>query len=236
VTHRGNDRRTVFYDSADFRVYRALLRRFAERHSVRFWSYCLMGTHVHLIAVPPDARSLARAIGATQQSYSLWFHARHGGTGHLWGNRYFSTVLDSAHLLVAVRYVELNPVRAGIARRAAEYAWSSAAAHALHRSDPLLDPTRPFPGAVRDWAGWLESGTALDEIDFLRARTRTGRPAGSHEFVHDLERRTGRELEPKRPGRRPKSPEPVVQGIEDPPSGAAHLAEPAPKVEIHVEH
>jgi putative transposase len=198
LVQRGNNRGAIFARPSDRRVYLALLRRGAARHGCAIWAYCLMTNHVHLLAVPGSEPALARTILAAHMRYAQWFNRRHGTTGHLWGGRYHSAPLDPAHLVAAVRYIELNPVRAGLVERPEEYLWSSARAHGLGESDPLLAPSRPFPGVVPNWLEWLSRERDPGSDRRLRAQTRTGRPCGSDAFVTALEVASGRRLAPQR--------------------------------------
>ena len=104
---------------------------------------------------PRREDSLARGVGLAHRRYAVWINKREGWSGHLWANRYFSTPLDEAHHWAAIRYVERNPVRAGLVEAAAEYRWSSARAHVHGAADALLSPSRPYPGEVPDWGEWL---------------------------------------------------------------------------------
>lgn len=201
VTHRGNRRGEIFPRDGDQDLYEALLRAYADRHELEVWAYCWMPNHVHLVVVAHRADSLSRAIGVAHRRFSRAINRRNDWTGHLWANRFYSTPLDSAHLLLAVRYVELNPVRAGFVATAEDYAWSSARAHSTGSVDPLLSPRRPFPGAIGNWRAWLNQGLEPDELELLRERTSTGRPCGAPEFVRELEHRLGRRLRPFSPGR-----------------------------------
>lgn len=164
------------------------------------WSYCLMGNHVHLIAVGKERCSISKALGNTHRACSQLRNREAAVTGHLWANRFFSTPLDELHLWAAVRYVELNPVRAGLVRSATDYPWSSARAHSGLEADPLLDPGRPYPGPIGDWAAWLSAGLEEQTVDRLRRNTSTGRPTGSDNFVRQLEIRLGRRLRPRKRG------------------------------------
>lgn len=198
LTHRGNHREPVFRNDADRRAYLRLLGRFSAEFGMSIWAYCLMGNHIHLIAVGEQRRSIPQALGNTHRSCSRLRNLETDVTGHLWANRYFSTALDEPHLWAAVRYVELNPLRARLVSEATDYPWSSARAHAGLRSDPLLDPQRPFPGPIGDWAAWLGAGLEEQTAARLRANTSTGRPTGSERFVQDLEISLGRRLRPAR--------------------------------------
>jgi putative transposase len=114
--------------------------------------------------------------------------------------------MDPAHLMVAIRYVELNPVRAGLVGRAQDWPWSSAQAHIDCRSDGLTDLAR-LAGVVRDWRAMLEQGLEAGDGPtdaVIEAHSRTGRPLGDDSFLARLEAATGRALRPRRPGRKPR--------------------------------
>jgi putative transposase len=190
----------VFLDDSDRLGYLGLLAAQAVREGLRIWAYCLMPNHVHLIVVGDRAASMARCIGNTHRRHAQRVNMREGWTGHLWANRFYSTPMDDRYLWAAARYVELNPVRAGLVRRPTGYPWSSAGAHARTTHDPLLDPERPFPGAVEDWEEWLLTGIDSEEMNVIRSHTSTGRPCGSESFLSALEGRTGRRLGPGKRG------------------------------------
>jgi putative transposase len=120
-----------------------------------------MSNHVHLLVTGHRKDSLSKAIGIAHQRYSSLLNQRFGWTGHLWANRFHSCALDGEHLWAAVKYIELNPVRASMVARAVDYPWSSARAHALGERDVLLSSSSPFPGAVADWQAWLEGSLEL---------------------------------------------------------------------------
>lgn len=203
VTQRGNGGRDVFEREADYELYLDLLQRYAKRNQMRLWAYCLMPNHVHLIAVPLMPLSLARALGRTHADYARHFNLQHLSSGHVWEARFFSCPLDGAHLWRAVAYVERNPVRAGLAREAAEYRWSSAATHVHTLADGLVD----LQLWKRDYTGdrWREVlRTSVDEEALgqrLREASLRGRPLGDALFVEELERKMNRRLRPSRAGR-----------------------------------
>ena len=146
---------SVFSDDADRERYCSLARHYAGRHGVDVWAYCLMPNHVHFVAVPKAETSLARWLRDAHTAYAHHVNRRQQENGHLWQGRFFSCVLDEAHLWAAVRYVERNPVKARLVRKAEAYAWSSAPAHCGRRSDPLLAPDFPPAGVVKDWSAFL---------------------------------------------------------------------------------
>ena len=199
VTQRGVRSMDVFFDDEDRRAYLRLLREEGQVHGVRFLAYCLMTNHVHLIAVPKTQQSLARAIGEGHRRYTRRINFRQGVRGYLFQGRFFSCPLDEYYLLAGTRYAERNPVRAKLVRRAWNWRWSSAGFHVGRRkTDPLVED-RDLLGLVDDWEALLREDD--DEADTLRTKTRTGRPCGSKAFVRKAERRTGRRLTPRPPGR-----------------------------------
>lgn len=203
VTHRGNRGDQVFFDDAERRQYCVWLREYGDKHGLGIWAYCLMSNHVHLIAVPQNENALSKAIGNTHRRHSSWVNGKHGWTGHLWANRFFSTPMDSRHLWAAVQYVELNPLRAGLVEDPIDYHWSSARAHCGLSADTLLHEGRPFPGQVKDWHDWLLRSPDQALVHEVRVDTSTGRPCGSDRFVDRLEQRLGRKLTPAKRGPKP---------------------------------
>ena len=129
VTQRGNARQFILDSDADRRVYWQLLQRYSRLHGLSLIGYCLMSNHVHLIVVPRSAESLATALKDAHGRYATYFNARHSSSGHVWQGRYFSCPLDPQHLWAALRYTELNPVRARLVAGPNDYQWSSAALH-----------------------------------------------------------------------------------------------------------
>ena len=202
VTQRGNRRADVFFDDEDRRRYLFLLGQYAERHGLAIWAYCLMSNHVHVVAVPSGDASLGRAFRDAHQAYAAWMNRKMRVSGHLWQGRYFSCVLDDPHTWSCVRYVERNPVRAGLVARAEDWAWSSAAAHCGRRADPLLWPVE-MPWPVPDWSAYLADEEDAD-VPTIRRQTTTGRPCGSEAFIARLESALSRRLRPKKRGPRPK--------------------------------
>jgi putative transposase len=202
VTQRGNNRATVFFDDEDRQTYLHLLTTYAAKHDVRIWAYCLMDNHVHLLAVPATEASLARGIGLTNQVYTQYLNRKLGQSGRIWQNRFFSCVVENERYLWAVaRYIERNPLQAGMVAGAEDYRWSSARAHLLGAEDrvlgaaPWLDP--PERNAYAEFL--LSADEDMDQA--IRKATRSGRPFGSETFITMLEERLEQPLRPKKPGR-----------------------------------
>ncbi|MDH3970238.1 MAG: transposase [Rhodospirillales bacterium] len=203
VTQRGNRRLETFFNDGDYRAYLDLLAEHCAAAEVAVWAYCLMPNHVHLILVPGDEDGLRRALGEAHRRYTRRVNFREGWRGHLWQERFHSFAMDEGHLLAAARYVELNPVRAKLKRRARDWRWSSARAHLAGRDDALV-AVAPLLELVPDWRAFLAGGLEEEALEALRRHTRTGRPLGSPAFLEALEARLGRRLRPGKPGPRPK--------------------------------
>lgn len=203
VTQRGNRGEKVFFSEADRLRYLELLQEYADKHRLQILAYCLMDNHVHLVVVPETLTALAAALKPVHLRYAQHVNWTHNQTGRLWQGRFFSCPLDEAHCLAAIRYVERNPVRAGLAREAEAYPFSSAAGHVGLRVDPILTRNREIEEAVGDWSHWLAREEDKATLTGIRQQTRTGRPLGDAPFIDRLERGLERILRP-RPGGRPR--------------------------------
>ena len=162
-----------------------------------------MANHVHLVAVPTGAEGLRLGIAEAHRRYSRRVNVREGWRGHLWQGRFASFVMDEPYLLAAVRYVQRNPVRAGLCRQAWDWPWSRAAAHVGGQDDGLVR-VGPMRRRVKDWRRDLQ-GTDDDELArSLRRHEATGRPLGDETFLERLEGVLGRALRPKKRGPKPR--------------------------------
>ena len=217
VTQRGNQQQEVFFCDGDRKMYLNLLRDHARRADLRILSYCLMTNHIHLVVVPEHAESLKNGLGRTHNDYSRWLHVRRRQTGHLWQNRFFSCPLDEAHLAETLRYVELNPVRAGLVKIAWAWEWSSAPARIDGRDAHGLLHESALCGECigENWQRILEAGWAATALwKRIREATHTGRPLGGDTFLDAAEREMGRQLRPAKRGPKPKPhPETALQGF-----------------------
>ena len=202
VTQRGNGRAQTFFCEADYALYRDLLAEHATACGVEVWAWVLMPNHVHLILVPADVDGLRRALSAVHRRIAGHIHARLKRTGHFWQGRFGCVAMDEAHLGAAVRYVALNPVRARLVERAAEWPWSSVHAH-LGRPDGMTR-TAPVLSRYPDFAELLAAGEDDEMSQRLRRAETIGRPVGDAAFVRRLERESGRAFERARPGPKPR--------------------------------
>lgn len=127
IYQRGNDRQDCFHDRNDRLVYLAILRDLCAKQPCALHAYCLMTNHVHLLMTPQNMRATALLMRDLAGCYASYFNRRYGRTGTLWEGRFGSCLVDSAwYVLGCYRYVELNPVRAGMVPDALAYEWSSA--------------------------------------------------------------------------------------------------------------
>jgi putative transposase len=203
VTERGNGRRFLLESNADRREYLDLLRENLASHEVRLVGYCLMSNHVHLIVIPGNVEGLALSMKHTHGRYASYWNVLHNSSGHAWQGRYYSCPVDGPHLWEALRYPELNPVRAKLVPEAHAWAWSSAAAHCdTVQVDAFLSTElwqNHWTGAT--WREYLTAGETESELASIRQCTHTGRPLGTEEFVHALEESMERRLFPQKGGR-----------------------------------
>ena len=206
VTQRGVRRMTTFLSDEDYSAYIDLVAEGCQAAATEVWAYCLMPNHVHLILVPSAADGLRAALGEAHRRYTRRINAREGWSGYLWQGRFNSFAMDEAHLAACVRYVEANPVRAGLADRAEDWPWSSARAH-LAGADDRLVKVAPMLERIADWRGFLADAVADETLHRLRRHSRTGRPCGGADWIDGLERSTGRSLKAQKPGPKPQRAE-----------------------------
>lgn len=182
VTQRGNRRQQTFFSDEDYRLYIKLLRFWCDRVETEIWAWCLMPNHVHLVLVPAHPDGLRAALANTHKRYTWQVNQREGWHGHLWQSRFASCPMDEPHLLACVRYVELNPLRAGLVSRPELWPWSSARAHLGLGHDPLT-ALAPMCERVGDWRALLDSGLEDRERERIRASERSGRALGDPAFA-----------------------------------------------------
>jgi putative transposase len=207
ITQRGNARQTIFANDGDRATYLALLRQHSELHGLGVLGYCLMSNHVHLIAVPHAPDAMWQTLKQAHGRYAAYWNARQSSSGHVWQGRFYSCPLDSSHLWEALRYVELNPVRARMVETAEQWPWSSAAMHCGTASTEIVLEMERWAQrwTVVEWQRFLAERESEPEAIALRQCTHTGRPFGGPEFVADLERTMLRPLAAQKGGRPKKT-------------------------------
>lgn len=209
VIHRGNDRQLVFRDTADFETFLGLMQQYAQVEKVAVHSYVLMSNHVHLLVTPEEASGLPRMMQALGRRYAQYFNRRHTRTGTLWEGRYRATVIQTErYLLACMVYIDLNPVRAGMVARPADYPWSSHRHYAGFGTDRRVTPhaliwglgNTPFEREAR-YADLVTQGIAAREQLSLTDSALNNWALGDDNFVQEIQTRISRRLRRSQAGR-----------------------------------
>lgn len=209
IIQRGNNRQPIFALNADYEELLALLEENAHKSGAAIHAYVLMSNHFHLLATPEEPESIPQMMQAVGRRYVRYFNQRQARTGTLWEGRYRSTLIQSErYLLACMAYIDLNPVRAGLAGDAADYPWSSHAHYTGRRYDKLITPhplywelgNTPF---ARDaaYAELVRSGLAEQQARAFTDSALRGWALGEPDYVADLQRRTARRVSKSRAGR-----------------------------------
>ncbi|HEV6966619.1 REP-associated tyrosine transposase [Roseateles sp.] len=213
VILRGNNRQAIFYSDLDREHLLATLREVAAQYGVAVHAYVLMDNHLHLLATPPTPEALSRMMQSLGRRYVGWFNARHGRSGTLWEGRFRAGLIEGErHLLACMRYIELNPVRAGLCAEASEWPWSSAAHHlGLTRSPVVIEHpmywslgNTPFE-REHAYREFLAQGVPSSEQAQFTDSALRGRPVGSESFLQPLSAEHAKVVV-RRPRGRPRKP------------------------------
>ncbi len=192
VMNRGNRRATVFHDASDYQQFVNLIARAYEAHPVRVLAYCLMPNHFHLVLWPAADGDLSLFLHRLTTSHVRRYHGRHESSGRVWQDRFKSfPVQEDEHLLRVLLYVERNPVRAGLASRAALWPWSS-----IHWWRRGTWPTFGDPGPIdrpEDWEARVDLNQPVPDVEMLRKHLVRGRPYGEPAWMVKTARDLGLE-------------------------------------------
>ena len=209
IIQRGNNRQAIFASVADFQTLLSLLDENAQKFGVAVHAYVLMDNHFHLLVTPTTADGLPKMMQAVGRRYVRCFNDRQGRTGTLWEGRYRSTVIDTErYLLACMANIDLNPVRAGLVREAADYPWSSHAHYAGQRADRLVTPhalfwtlgNTPFSREAA-YAALVAQGITPGQQEALTCAALGGWALGDESFVANLQRQTSRRILKTKAGR-----------------------------------
>ena len=203
VTQRGSRRQTTFYSPEDYEQYIDILATQKAKVGSEIWAYCLMPNHVHVIVVPHEAAGLSKLFGEAHRLYARRINERNGWQGHFWQERFHSFAMEERHALAAVRYTELNPVRAGLCDRAEDWPWSSVHAHSSNAPDRLTDSV-PMLEDIENWQRFLGAPFSNRDLEKIRRCSKSGRPHGNPAFIERLEKQFERRLTKHAPGRKPR--------------------------------
>ena len=210
IIQRGNNRVACFRHEADYLVYLSHLRELAGKHECAVHAYCLMTNHVHLLMTPAAAEGCTGLMRDLGQRYVQYFNRRHERTGTLWEGRFRSCVAESArYVLACYRYIELNPVRAGMVSHPSGYPWSSYAANSGTRTDAFLSPHSEFLGLSVDneqrrarYRALLEEEIDAPLLQAIREATNGGYPLAGEAFKASVLEPLGWKIAPGKPGPR----------------------------------
>lgn len=214
IIQRGNNRADCFRQDGDYLMYLAHLRQLAEKYDCLVHAYCLMTNHVHLLVTPSGedtCKVLMRDLG---QRYVQYFNRRHARTGTLWEGRFRSCITESArYVLACYRYIELNPVRAGLVDHPSGYLWSSYAVNGGLRADPMVTPHAEFSALGSHsiarhtaYRALVEQPVEPEVLAAIRDATNADYPLGSGAFKASLLATYGRRTERQKAGRKAKAP------------------------------
>lgn len=214
ITHRGVNRCAVFVDDVDRGTYLHLLAEQLLAHGVAMHAYVLMGNHVHMLLSAQVEGAISCVMRNAVQAYSRGFNLRHGRTGTLWEGRFKSCLVDSdRYLLSVIRYIELNPVRAGMVADPVEFRWSSARAHLGRAIDVRLTEHAVFLALGPDrrtrgqrYGKWIMQTVSDEELLDIRRHVHKQRALGDPRFQAMLERTLNRAVTCRERGRPRRDP------------------------------
>ena len=215
IIQRGNNRQACFYAEPDYRFYLDCLEQAAADHGVAVHAYVLMTNHIHLLLTPDTEDGVSRTLQAVGRRYVQYINQTYRRTGTLWEGRHKASLIDSErYLLSCYRYIELNPVRAGMAADPGAYRWSSFRAHAWGRTDDVIQDHALYRAlgampSARQAAYRAFVQTCLDDAELtrIRAATQQGLPLGNDRFRAEIEAALGRRLGYAQRGRPRKPPQ-----------------------------
>jgi putative transposase len=211
VIQRGNNRQPIFAVTEDYQTLLSMLDENARKFGVALHAYVLMSNHFHLLATPETVEGLPQLMQAVGRRYVRYFNQRQARTGTLWEGRYKSTLIQAdRHLLACMAYIDLNPVRAGLAAEARAYPWSSHGHYAGLRNDRLVTPhplywelgNTPFSREAA-YVELVAAGISQQQQRALTESALQGWALGEADYVADLQRRTQRRVAKQQAGRPP---------------------------------
>ncbi len=209
VIQRGNNRQAIFATGADYQMMLALLEENSRKFGVAIHAYVLMSNHFHLLVTPQTQEGLPQMMQAIGRRYVRYFNDAQHRSGTLWEGRYKSALIQSErYLLACMVYIDLNPVRAGLAATPADYPWSSHAHYAGLRIDKLITPhslmwelgNTPFAREAA-YADLVQAGVNPAQQAALTDSTLRGWALGEPDFVADLQEKTERRVSKRGAGR-----------------------------------
>ena len=201
IVQRGNYRANIFDSEEDKLFYLDNLDYYRKRHKVKLYGWCLMDNHVHLIMSPETETSFSELFRRLNVKYSIYIHKKRKLKGKLWEDRYYTSCLDEDYFLTSLKYVELNPFRAGMEKNLGEYSWTSYRERIKSSKYSILDDL-PEDIQIRNWDEVILSGLKEEEKwEALKRCIAQNKPFGNEEFVKKLEQKSGLNLTTRKQGR-----------------------------------
>ncbi len=208
VIQRGNNRQACFFTEDDYPVYLDKLKEYSRKYEVEIHAYVLMSNHVHLLLTPKEADGMSRLVQSLGRYYVRYVNQRYGRSGTLWEGRFKSCVIDSENYFLAVsRYIELNPVRAGMVASPGDYPWSSYQRNALGKPIELITPHACYLALGKTalqrrvaYRALFDEAMAEQRVKEIRDAVNKGWVLGGDGFKKSIERRTGRRVSPLQRG------------------------------------
>lgn len=198
ILNRGNGRQEVFHKNQDYQAFIGLMKEAKSRYSVKIFAYCLMPNHFHMVLVPNRADELSKWIQWLMTSHVRRYHRHYKTSGHVWQGRFKSFVIQQdSHLLTVLRYVEGNPVRAGLVSSAKDWLWSSHRETIGEKTKVLIDE---IPIALPDyWERYVDEPLTEKELERLRRSVDRQSPYGTIIWQKQVSKEFGLEstLRPK---------------------------------------
>ena len=196
ITQRGNRKENIFLDDEDKEYYMKSFMFYKKKNRVKLYAWCIMDNHVHFILEPKTKKSLSKLFGALNTKYVKYFNKKYQMCGRLFGDRFFSCLLDEDHLYEGIRYVELNPWRAKMESEIGEYQWSSSLERLKKRTKFFLSKLPEYLN-ISNWLEYLQEPIEGDASvisqtwDAIRNFTIGGTPLGKESFINHIKSKVG---------------------------------------------
>ncbi|WP_306604958.1 transposase [Azonexus sp.] len=209
IIQRGNNRQAIFAAEADYLFFRDALAEAASKHHLSIHAYVWMTNHIHLLATPGESDSISKVFQSAGRRYVQYFNHSYQRSGTLWEGRYRATVVDSEHyLLTLMRYIELNPVRAGMVVHPGDYPWSSHAFNAMGIKADWLTPHEEYlrlgqsvDERQSSYRALFQTGLSEPDLTAIRESTHKGWALGGERFREQIEALSKRRAASKGVGR-----------------------------------
>jgi len=209
VIQRGNNHQIVFAQEADFKAYLNWLKDYSNKYHVKIHAWCLMTNHVHLLCTGKTEDGISKMMQSIGRQYVRYFNQKYKRTGTLWDGRYKSCLVEAeSYLFGLYRYIELNPVRAGMVNDPSEYSWSSYSINAFGKISELCTPHSLYLSLGASdkqlqvaYVGLFSEILNVDLIKDIREASNKGMAVGKPEFLEEIETLTGRRVTSAKRGR-----------------------------------